>query len=363
MFDYNEQIEAYHDTKVNLPEEIREKLRGHRKANQDRLMENIRDGISVSRSSFVKQGSYAMRTTIQHEENDYDIDDGVVFKKEELVGERDAEMTPLQVRDMVLDAVSKNHPFKTKPERLKNCVRVFYEEGHHVDIPSYRKSTDAAGNDVVEHAGAEWKKSNPKEINEWFEGQVSAWEKRKEGTGNQLRRMVRLLKRFARSRESWNMPSGLILTMLVGEKFQAFDRDDECFRSLLQNLKYRLAGNLVVENLADSGFPREKLTKTNEDANMKELREKVGEALDKLAVLDKADCTLEQARAAWDWVFQSNGFFEAYDKDHEKAVALYANAALVQAGLASTSPAGHIGTVGVANIGHRFYGETLDTKR
>jgi hypothetical protein len=363
MFDYNEQIEAYHETNVNLPEAIREKLRGHRKANQDRLMENIREGISVSRSSFVKQGSYAMRTTIQHEENDYDVDDGVVFKKEELVGERDAEMTPLQVRDMVLDAVSKNHPFKTKPERLKNCVRVYYEEGHHVDIPSYRKFTDAAGKEVFEHAGSEWKKSNPKEINEWFEAQVSAWEKRKEGAGNQLRRMIRLLKRFTRSRDSWNMPSGLILTMLVAEKFQAYDRDDECFYYLLQNLKDRLAGNLVVENLADSGFPREKLTKTNEDANMKELRDRVGEALDKLAVLHKSDCTKEQARAAWDWVFQSDGFFEAYDKNAKQAVVVFERHALIKANLAAVGTSGLITPVGVAIRPHKFYGETLDTKK
>src|SRR2546425_1750730 len=43
------------------------------------------------------------------------------------------------------------------------------------------RSVNGTGQEVIEHAGAEWKKSNPKEINEWFEGQVSAWEKRREG--------------------------------------------------------------------------------------------------------------------------------------------------------------------------------------
>jgi len=87
----------------------------------------------------------------------------------------------------------------------------------------------------------------------------------------------------------------------------------------------------------------------------------VGEALEKLLVLHHSDCTRKQAREAWDWVFQSDGFFEAYDKDSAKAHALFSKAALVNAGLASTNSSGVIVPalvgVGVRNLAHRFYGD------
>ena len=312
MFNYNDQITAYHVKNVTIGEDIRSKLRKHRKANQDRLMNNIREGISVSRSSFVKQGSYANLTMIQESENNYDIDDGVTLKKEELVGERGAEMTPIQVRDMILDAL-KSDKFKKQPQRLTNCIRVFYDEGHHVDVPSYRKYDDDAGNEVIEIAGSDWRKSNPAEINSWFESKVSNLKKTRDGRGLQLRRMIRLLKRFCRSRSSWNMPNGLIMTMLAEEKLPNYERDDECFYYLLSNLNTRLQANFRVYNNSDESVPKEELTKSDSDANMRELRDRVEEALGKLAILHEADCKKPDARSAWDWVFKSDGFFKSYD--------------------------------------------------
>ena len=75
---------------------------------------------------FVKQGSYAMKTMVRDPDNDYDIDDGVYFHKEDLVGPRGAEMTSLQARQMVRDAVDDGR-FKRAPEVCSNCVRVFYQ--------------------------------------------------------------------------------------------------------------------------------------------------------------------------------------------------------------------------------------------
>ena len=137
------------------------------------------------------------------------------------------------------------------------------------------------------------------------------------------------------------------------------------FRSwLLSKLKTRLATSLEVENRAQTKTPRDKLTKSASDANMVELRTRVGEALDKLLVLHRSDCTKEQAREAWDWVFQSDDFFEAYDKDSAKAHALFSKAALVNAGLASTNRAGVIVPAlvgaGVPNLAHKFYGDDSD---
>lgn len=181
-----------------------------------------------------------------------------------------------------------------------------------------------------------------------------------------MRVMTRLMKRFARSRgEDWDMPNGLKLTMLVEECAPSYyERNDEAFYWLLSNLKTRLATNLEVENRAQTKMPKDKLTKSTSDANMVELRKRIGEALDKLLVLHGPDCTEKQAREAWDWVFQSDGYFEAYDKDSAKAHALFSKAALVRAGIASTNHSGVIVPAlvgaGVPNLAHRFYGDDSD---
>src|SRR5258705_5883472 len=104
-----------------------------------------------------------MRTMVQLPDKDWDIDDGVYFDAVDLVGERGGEMTALQARQMVRDAVD-DGSFKKKPEVRANCVRVFYEAGHHVDIPVYRvrieKSTSGEETTIVEFASAEWKRSD-----------------------------------------------------------------------------------------------------------------------------------------------------------------------------------------------------------
>ncbi len=366
MYNYNEQIEAYEDDCLNLPGAVKEKLREQRDANRDRLKRNRPDSVRVNGGHFIPQGSMAINTTIQAEDFDYDIDDGVWFYAEDLKKDDGTAMTSKETQEMVRDAL-KDSKFNKQPEIHQNCVRVFYAEGHHVDVPAYRKFDEGTDKERQELAGAGgFTASDPTEINVWFENQVETLNKQRDGAGSQMRVMVRLLKRFARSRgDDWDMPNGLKLTMLVDECFPAgYKRSDEACYWMLSSLKTRLTFNLEVENRAQTKYPKDKLTKSASDSNMVELRKRVGEALDKLAVLHRSDCTKAQAREAWDWVFQSDGFFEAYDKDSVKAVALFANNALVRAGLATTRPSGILTAAGVTagapNIAHKFYGEFFE---
>ncbi|HEU5071156.1 MAG TPA: hypothetical protein VFV96_12190 [Verrucomicrobiae bacterium] len=231
-------------------------------------------------------------------------------------------------------------------------------------MPAFRKFDAGTDKERQELAGANgFAASDPTEINVWFEGRVETLNKLRDGAGSQMRVLIRLLKRFARSRgEEWDMPSGIKLTMLVDECFPTnYVRDDEAFYWLLAKLKTRLAASLEVENRAQTKWPKDKLTKTANDDNIVELRTRVGEALDKLLVLHHPDCKRPQAREAWDWVFQSDGFFEAYDKNAKQAMALFSNAALVKAGVAQTNAGGRIvamgSGIGVANLAHKFYGQ------
>lgn len=132
MYNCANDILAYHDDEVTLPQAERTNMRGRRDANRERLKKGLKDKNKPAPREFSSQGSYAMKTMTQHPAKDYDIDDGVYFEKAVLIGERGAEMTALQARQMVRDALD-DGSFKTPPEVRKNCVRVYYLAGYCVD--------------------------------------------------------------------------------------------------------------------------------------------------------------------------------------------------------------------------------------
>lgn len=308
MFNCAEALRQFHDDSILLPEEKRKTLRDCRSANQKRLKEGLKAAKEPSPVRFVKQGSYAMKTTIQQPNNDYDIDDGALFVKKDLKDSQGADKTALDARNMVCAALQ-DKAFKKKPEVRENCVRVYYNEGHHVDIPVYRIVDPDAKDTVYELASADWKQSNPEGVTKWFEECV----KRHNGQdddSSQLRRMVRYLKAFAISRPSWNMPSGFILTVLANELYRSTAKDDEALYNLFAALKVRLAASLVVRHPV---LP-ENITKTAQDPNMVEFREKVSWALDQLKVLLNASCSEKEALKAWATVFNTDFFQGVLDK-------------------------------------------------
>lgn len=325
MFDYSEQIQAFFKAKVRLSEKMIEKLVEHRISNETRLISRLpelKEGIRISKHSFKSQGSFAMKTIIQTKFSDeeYDIDDGLILFREDLIGNEGKDMAPAEAKELVRIAL-KDKRFKKQPITKMNCVRVFYaeddKEKHHVDFPVYRKFEDDVGSDFVrELAGQdEWVKSNPTRVNVWFEEEIQRLNSGGKTAGTQLRVALRLLKRFCRSRVTWDMPNGMKLTMLTVECYKHCERIDKVFRNLLDSLNARLQDSLEVENYADTDTSRAKLTKTSSDSNMIELRDRISEALGKLEVLDNDECSKADARAAWDWVFKSDGFFKDYDNN------------------------------------------------
>jgi len=305
-------------------------------------------------------------------DEEYDIDDGIVLWRHQLVDENGVELTATQVKEKVRDAL-KDKRFNRQPKICSNCVRVFYaekdEEKHHVDFPIYRRYYDSNGKKVRELATeVGWIASDPTEVNTWFDAEVEARNQQTAGWGTQLRHLIQLLKRFCRSRSDWDLPNGMKLTMLVAEGQPAYrDSIDLVFRELLKKLKNRLASNKLIQNLAHPDKPM--LTRSANDQNVIDLETHVGEALDQLATLDRSDTNnADSARSVWDWIFKSDRFFADFyeqreEEEEEKKSALLEKAALVSAG-AKTSPAGVLGTVGVANMPHRFYGpERMDSER
>jgi hypothetical protein len=316
MKDCSKDILAYHDDKVTLPQSERTNMRDRRKANRERLKTRLKATDKPLPQEFIKQGSYAMMTMVQDANNDYDIDDGVYFTQESLKGPNGGNMAAKDARQMVCDALA-DQRFKTQPVVKKNCVRIFYDDGYHVDMPVYR-ITDDSGD--YELASSDWIHSRAAAVEEWF-NTANISKSPDETNGRQFRRIVRMLKKFAKSRDSWKSQttSGFAITILAEEKYvDNKDREDTALRDTMQAIYNRLYWNLEVDHPVT---PDAKVTKGADDAKMKFFRDKLKDALDNLAVLDKSDCTREQALKAWDKVFGTDFFVGRYDKKDENRAA------------------------------------------
>ena len=137
MYDCNDDVLAFHNEKVTLSQALRTQMRGHRDANRKRLKDRLKEEGFPLPKEFIKQGSYAMLTMVQNDDNDYDIDDGVYFAEDDLNDKDGNPLSPSAARQRVCDALQ-DQRFTKQPRVLRNCVRVYYNEGYHVDMPVYR---------------------------------------------------------------------------------------------------------------------------------------------------------------------------------------------------------------------------------
>lgn len=310
MFDCAKDVLAYHDQQVTLTQGERDEMRKRRDANRTRLEKGLAAADDPAPHHFKSQGSYAMKTMVQDEDRDYDIDDGVYFDTDDLVGARGAEMTALQARQMVCDAID-DGSFTTPPEVRKNCVRVYYQAGYHVDLPVYRRTvtTNWRGEEEVtyELASSSWKRSDARDVTNWFEVENTN-QSPDTGNGRQLRRVTRLGKDFARSRMSWRgrILSGFGITKLVTETYRAnADREDKAVYDTLKAMRDRLNRSLVINHPCTPG---ETITQGADDAKARFLRDKLEEAIGNLDILFDPDCTRAEALKAWDKVFNTDFF-------------------------------------------------------
>ena len=253
-----------------------------------------------------------MRTVIQELDDTYDIDDGVVFTKDSLKGSRGGEKSPLDARKMVRDAVD-DGSFKTAPEVKTNCVRVSYDDGPHVDIPVYRSLDDWLGYTFYELASAEWKKSDPDGVNEWFK----SWLKRKQGSGQKYsRELIRLLKSFCKNRQSYSLPSGFAITVLVEECYTfAHERLDLGLRHIIREDYNRLRSNLWIQHPVVAG---EWLIDSESEHKTRNLRDLLETATNDLDELDLPNCTRSRALNVWKKVLNTDFFDERIAEAEEE---------------------------------------------
>lgn len=289
-YDANRHLVSFHDACVCVDESALAVARGRRQANRDRLERGLGKADEPKPLEFVPQGSYAMRTMVQAETESSDIDDGVVFDRDALKGPRGGDRSPSEAKEMVRAAIDSTDDFKTPPEVRDNCVRVYYADGFHVDMPVYRKYEEG-GTTVKELASAgSWKPSAPEDITKWFDTQVRD-KSPDQGNGRQMRRMVRLLKAWTKSRSSWRMPSGFILTVLVDEAYYLntawTNRDDLALLAVMRSIRNRLHSNERVYRPVE---PREEITKDTTLGRVRKLRDELEAAIGELSKIERSDC-------------------------------------------------------------------------
>ena len=332
MFNCAKDILAYHDDEVTLAQTERTAMRDRRNANRDRLKKGLREKKDPAPLEFCKQGSYAMKTMVQHADNKYDIDDGVYFDKDALKGPNGGEKSALDARKMVRDAVD-DGCFKTPPEVRSKCVRVWYEAGYHVDLPVYRRivNTDAFGKEEAfyELAGTDWKRSDARDVSEWFHNENQRQSPDTEN-GRQLRRITRSTKKFATSRSSWHgqIAGGFMITKLVTECYMPnADREDVALYDTMLAIRDRLELDLVVKHPVT---PNDTITTGDDDPKARSLKDRLSNAIGWLDVLFNADCTRKQALEAWDKVFNTGYFTQRLEKEIKEACA---SAGILNAGI------------------------------
>ncbi|HUK32346.1 MAG TPA: hypothetical protein VLV86_00460, partial [Vicinamibacterales bacterium] len=237
-YDANGHLRQFHEKRVFVNEDMLKTPRQRRKANRERLERGLEKAAEPKPYDFVPQGSYAMRTMVQSETLTADIDDGAVFDRDALKGKRDAHRTPREAKEMVCDALSAKDEFKKLPEVRRHCVRVYYNDGFNVDVPVYR-TYDEGGQTKKELAAVEeWQASSPEDVTDWFVQQVDR-KSPEDKDSKQMRRIVRLMKAWARSRASWNNPTGFVITVLVDEAYpvkQWLNRDDQALVAVMRSI-------------------------------------------------------------------------------------------------------------------------------
>lgn len=308
MFDLHAKLCEFELNHVRLGTDEKNKLAEYRDINVGRLKDGFDKIGEKDKTQYnmpnetCNQGSYAMNTLNQHPDNDYDIDVALIFRKDDLPSE------PVSAREHIARAFCEaGGNFNKDPEARKNAVTVWYADGYHIDFAIYRSRVDAFGGETIEHAGADgWVTRDPMETTNWFNKKVKDQSPSKllgaTTETDQMRRIVRLVKAFCRSRQSWSLPGGMIISALVAECYVPdYYRDDVSLFKTMKAIRDRLLVNMEVANPVYAG--RSLTDREKYKTQVKRLKEKLDWAISKLDVLEKNTCTQGQALSAWNSVF------------------------------------------------------------
>lgn len=349
MFNLHDDLDKFYQDHVRLGKVRRNELATFRDNSLTRLESGLdklgekRGRVYAYYADTRNQGGYAMDTLNQAANNDYDIDVGLIFEAGDLPDGAKA------ARERIRDAfIESGGQFKDPPNARSNAVTVWYASGQHLDFAIYRRSLRLDGSWLIEHASGDvWTPRDPDRMTNWFDERVRS--RSPSGFGvtvasGQLRRIVRYLKYFARSRAQWRLPGGMILTTLTEECYQPHGhRDDVALRETLLAMARRLQAHRMVASPIDGS---DLTAKDKRKREMDSLAAALFENVPKLDILFDPSCTRQQARNAWRQIF-NHAFWEASNDPASRSMLRAATAAPASAAYvfpdharAPTKPAG-----------------------
>ncbi|WP_034442372.1 nucleotide-binding domain-containing protein [Butyrivibrio sp. AE2032] len=294
MYDMSSRFIAFYSSCVVLPQNKQNKLYELKDINLQRLKDGLEEYNDENGTSFCivescVQGSVAMSTVVQNDENDYDIDVAVVFDFSDI-----SEIGAQAARNIVADALRRRtKQFDADPEVKTSCVRVKYAAGYHIDFAIYRRSWDEYNCCwKYEHAGKDWSERELRGLTDWFKMQ-------NDYSDGKLRQVVRLSKMFCNSRDSWvNMPSGLLQTVLCDENLQAdCSRIDELFYYTMKAVIERLDLESTVSAPVDNG--RNLTPRLVDIKKITNWKNRLKSKIEDLDILFEDCCSEEDAFQAW----------------------------------------------------------------
>lgn len=212
---FNDKIRADFETKKGLSEK------------RDILLAKLRNNDDLPSFKELNQGSYAMCTGIEPEEDsEYDIDVALRFSANK------DDYDPIELKEQICE-ILKNHT-DYGAEIKKPCVTVTYkkdgEAKFHVDLVTYLYADKNDENSQLciakgkDKDSQEWEEADPKGLVDYINDSVDVGEKR-----NQFRRVVRYLKKWKNrkfSNTGHTNPPSIGITLITADNFNYHEEDD-----------------------------------------------------------------------------------------------------------------------------------------
>lgn len=214
---FNDKIKLDFDTNSELAEK------------RDILLKKLRDDDELPSFEKFDQGSYAMHTGIEPDDNrEYDIDVGLRFNVNK------ADYDPMDLKKSI-DKILKNHT-EYGSEIKKPCVTVTYkkegEAAYHVDLVTYvYEDKDNKDSQLYIAKGIssntdsqKWEKADPVGLVNYINDEIEQGEHRE-----QFRRVVRYLKRWKHKKfdaDGHAEPPSIGIMLIALDNFVFYEEDD-----------------------------------------------------------------------------------------------------------------------------------------
>jgi hypothetical protein len=298
MADCNNEFSQFLD-KIQLGKTKIENLRTSRDALRERIKTYYKEK-NENMPDFLGQGSFKAHTCINQKDEDYDIDDGVYLNH---LPENKADWPKTETfHDEIMEAV-KGHT-DLPPKDKTACVRVQYKKEYHVDLAIYGEFEGKVY--LARKGNDQWEENSPKLFTEWILGKVKS-------QGEQLRNLIKYIKKWAYYNGWIDSISGFFITILVGNYFsQAAERDDLALYNTLVNITDYLRINRKIIRPV---VPMKNMTESFSDADMDTMISRFEKFRDKAreAVLGAKK---KEAQEAWRSLFGED--FPKYVEDNQE---------------------------------------------